>query len=238
MLTEGRRHSTQRLDTSLTTAHISCQPLIDINTVIWCQLPTDMKTKRTYTMSSPGRGRRGDPAADPGGRVSSWAATTLVSEISLEDGRTARRGERADRAAAVRQPGRTARRPTASTPATVIAEERRAPVGDVPAAVRAIVDHYEHARRRRDPDARAGARRRAGPGGSPRTGAGARAGGWRRSSRRTSPPAGQRADALVDLLVVATDVYTWKLLRRDQGASRAVTEQRMEQLVRAVLDLA
>jgi AcrR family transcriptional regulator len=39
---------------------------------------------------------------------------------------------------------------------------------------------------------------------------------------------------LLDLLVVATDVYTWKLLRRDRRYSRATTEQRMKALVRAV----
>ena len=41
--------------------------------------------------------------------------------------------------------------------------------------------------------------------------------------------------ALVDLLVVATDVYTWKLLRRDRGLSRTQTEQRIRQLVIAVI---
>ena len=40
---------------------------------------------------------------------------------------------------------------------------------------------------------------------------------------------------LVDLLVVATDVYTWKLLRRDRRLSVARTRERMEALVRAVL---
>ena len=40
---------------------------------------------------------------------------------------------------------------------------------------------------------------------------------------------------VVDLLVVATDVYTWKLLRRDRGHSRAATEKQMKALVRAVL---
>jgi predicted acylesterase/phospholipase RssA len=42
-------------------------------------------------------------------------------------------------------------------------------------------------------------------------------------------------DALVDLLVVATDLYTWKVLRLDRGLSRAQTEARMRALVRAVL---
>ena len=46
----------------------------------------------------------------------------------------------------------------------------------------------------------------------------------------------ERAQA-VDLLVVATDVYTWKLLRRDGGHSVRRTRARMEALVRAVLSL-
>jgi AcrR family transcriptional regulator len=40
---------------------------------------------------------------------------------------------------------------------------------------------------------------------------------------------------LVDLLVVATDVLTWKILRRDGGMDRAAARKRMLRLVRAVL---
>jgi AcrR family transcriptional regulator len=40
---------------------------------------------------------------------------------------------------------------------------------------------------------------------------------------------------LVDLLVVATDVLTWKILRRDGGMDRSTTCKRMFRLVRAVL---
>jgi AcrR family transcriptional regulator len=42
-------------------------------------------------------------------------------------------------------------------------------------------------------------------------------------------------DVLVDLLVVATDLYTWKRLRRDAGNDQATTTERMLHLVRAVL---
>ena len=42
-------------------------------------------------------------------------------------------------------------------------------------------------------------------------------------------------EAVLDLLVVATDVYAWKLLRLDRGHSRAVTERRLHALVAAVL---
>jgi AcrR family transcriptional regulator len=42
-------------------------------------------------------------------------------------------------------------------------------------------------------------------------------------------------EELVDLLVVATDVLTWKILRRDGGMSRSTTCERMLRLVRALL---
>jgi AcrR family transcriptional regulator len=43
-------------------------------------------------------------------------------------------------------------------------------------------------------------------------------------------------DETVDLLVVATDLYAYKLLRLDRGLSRDQTLQRMRRLVSAVLD--
>ena len=42
-------------------------------------------------------------------------------------------------------------------------------------------------------------------------------------------------EALVDLLVVATDVYAWKLLRRDRGHSRDTVVARMRSLTDAIL---
>ena len=42
-------------------------------------------------------------------------------------------------------------------------------------------------------------------------------------------------EELVDLLVVATDVLTWKILRRDGGMDRSTTCKRMLRLVRAIL---
>ncbi len=42
-------------------------------------------------------------------------------------------------------------------------------------------------------------------------------------------------EEIVDLLVIATDLLTWKILRRDGGMSRAETCKRMLRLVRAVL---
>lgn len=43
-------------------------------------------------------------------------------------------------------------------------------------------------------------------------------------------------DILIDLLVVATDVFTWKLLRRDRGHSRAETVALMKRMVAALLE--
>jgi len=42
-------------------------------------------------------------------------------------------------------------------------------------------------------------------------------------------------EELVDLLVVATDLLTWKILRRDSRMDRSTTCKRMLRLVRAVL---
>lgn len=51
--------------------------------------------------------------------------------------------------------------------------------------------------------------------------------------------AGRRdREELVDLLVVATDVLTWKILRRDGGMDRSTTCKRMLRLVRALLPTA
>ncbi|MBO9523862.1 MAG: TetR/AcrR family transcriptional regulator [Nocardioidaceae bacterium] len=116
-----------------------------------------------------------------------------------------------------------------------VAEERRTPVGDVATAMKVLVDHYElrgdmallmlaqegtydHVRRLSE-DGKAMHR------------------GWVEEVFAPrldglTPPAREQA---VDLLVVATDVYTWKLLRRDRAMSRAQTEQRMNTLVAAVL---
>jgi hypothetical protein len=44
------------------------------------------------------------------------------------------------------------------------------------------------------------------------------------------------APKLVPELVVATDVYTWKLLRRDQGLSRNETAAAMRRMVEALLE--
>jgi AcrR family transcriptional regulator len=116
-----------------------------------------------------------------------------------------------------------------------VADERRAPSGDVPAALKVLVDHYElrgdlalmmlaqettYPHVRRLSDAGKDMHR-----------------GWvaevfAPQLEALSPAA---RDEALDLLVVATDVYTWKLMRRDRGLSRNQTEHRINTLVSAVL---
>ena len=42
-------------------------------------------------------------------------------------------------------------------------------------------------------------------------------------------------EALIDLLVIATDVYTWKLMRRDRRLDRSTAEARVRQLIAGIL---
>lgn len=116
-----------------------------------------------------------------------------------------------------------------------VVQERIAPIGDAPAAVRVIVDHYESrgdwviallGQELGDPRIR-------------------RITDLGRQTHRAwveevfAPQrneVGRLSDeSLVDLLVVATDVYTWKLLRRDRGLDRDDAERSMLWLLEAVL---
>jgi len=112
-----------------------------------------------------------------------------------------------------------------------VTDERQAPVGDVEAAVAVIVAHYEDrgqtallmlAQESSDPQVADLTRRG-------------------RAMHRAwvtdvfAPFAGPR-DPLIDLLVVATDVYTWKLLRLDRGYSRARTEHLINRMAAALLE--
>jgi AcrR family transcriptional regulator len=117
--------------------------------------------------------------------------------------------------------------------AEAVREERAAPAGDVDTAIRVLVDHYEArgdgvlvllAQERTEPLARR------------ITDQGRRL--HRRWVEEVFAPFlrdHHDAEGLVDLLVVATDVYAWKLLRRDRGLSRNSTEARLRHLVGALL---
>lgn len=60
---------------------------------------------------------------------------------------------------------------------------------------------------------------------------------WVRTVFAPQLDARQKADreVLTDLLVVATDVYTWKLLRRDRKLDRVAAERRVRDMVAALL---
>ena len=46
---------------------------------------------------------------------------------------------------------------------------------------------------------------------------------------------GPEREEMIDMLVIATDVYTWKLLRRDRRLKRDVVQERMIKLAEAVV---
>lgn len=190
-----------------------------------------MKTTRTYTMTARAEAAERTRVGILDAAVH-LATTRLLADISLEDIASEagvsvqtvlrRFGSRAGLIdAATAHAGRE------------VAEERLAPVGDVMAAVEVVVAHYERrgdgvilllAQETTDPQVR-----RITDNG-------------RRLHREwvetvfapylPAPPAAR--GALVDLLAVATDVYTWKVLRRDRGLDRTATEHRIHQLVSAL----
>ncbi len=111
-----------------------------------------------------------------------------------------------------------------------IAEERRTPVGDVESAVRVLVGHYEQ---RGDATLLLLAQESSHPQVAEITRLGR--GMHREWVEHVFAPYISDDPELVDLLVVATDLYTWKLLRRDRRLSRARTEQRITRLIQALL---
>ncbi|MBX3098916.1 MAG: TetR/AcrR family transcriptional regulator [Salinibacterium sp.] len=116
-----------------------------------------------------------------------------------------------------------------------VAEEREAPVGDIPRAIQVIVDHYE---KRGDWVIRMLAQELS----DDRIHAVVEYGRTVHQTWVTTTFAPQLArvpasdrDAAVDGLIVALDVYAWKLLRRDRGLDRDQCEQRMRMLVEGAL---
>lgn len=116
-----------------------------------------------------------------------------------------------------------------------IAAERETPPGDVERAVTTIVEHYE---RRGDVVFRWLMQEF-----SDETSARVTAHGKHAHRQWVEQSFGPqlaelpraRRDEITDLLVVATDLFTWKLLRRDRGLDRSAVEHRMLTLVRLVL---
>lgn len=109
-----------------------------------------------------------------------------------------------------------------------VVEERRTPVGDVGAAVRVIVDHYE---RRGDQALLMLAQEGYQPQMARITGQGkALHRAWVQEVFAPQISETDDDEELTNLLVVATDVYTWKLLRRDRGLGHGRTERHMRRL--------
>lgn len=118
--------------------------------------------------------------------------------------------------------------------AALIAEERRPVSSDMPTAIATLYDHYEM---RGDAVIRLLAQEAFDERIAQITAQG------RRTHREwvseflavASGRATDASDALVDQLVVVTDVYTWKLLRRDRGLSRDTAQDRVLEMVAAIL---
>src|SRR3954467_10235034 len=191
-----------------------------------------MKTTRTYRM-----GARGDAVVRTRERILEAGRSLALQDLAL-DPTLDRVAERAgvsvqtvlrhfgSRAALLEAVAEHALRATET--------ERRPLAGEPASAVDALLAHYE---RLGDFSLAVLAREAA----DPRAAEAASAGKalhrrWVEevfAARLPEEPAAR--EALVDLLVVATDVYTWKLLRRDRSHPVPVVRGRMLAMVEALL---
>ena len=187
-----------------------------------------MKTRRSYTM-----GARARAVEETRRRILDATAALSghrrIATISLED---VADGAGVSVQTVLRQFGSRAGllEATRTHVQDAVTAERQVPAGDVDAAVAVVVDHYEArgpavllllAQEAEDALVRS------------ITDDGRRI--HRQWVEAVFAPF-RPTTGLADLLTVATDVYTWKLLRLDRGLSRAQTEGRMRTLVRALLD--
>ena len=117
-----------------------------------------------------------------------------------------------------------------------IEEERATPPGDVVRAVQTIVAHYE---RRGDAVFRWLVQELSSEAAALVTTQGRvvhRRWVEEAFAPQLSPVGADEREERVDLLVVATDLYTWKLLRRDRGLDAAIVDHRILALVNLILD--
>jgi AcrR family transcriptional regulator len=192
-----------------------------------------MKTTRSYVMRA-----RADAVADTRQRILQAAFDLSGERMSLE----IVLGDVADRAGVSVQ---TILRHFGSREALFdavgefargqIVAERATPAGDIPAAVKVIFSHYET---RGDAVLRFLAQELWDDRARQVTEQGRRLHrDWVRAvfaPQLDTKPTADR-EALTDLLVVATDVYTWKLLRRDRRLDLAVAERRVRDMINALL---
>jgi AcrR family transcriptional regulator len=116
-----------------------------------------------------------------------------------------------------------------------ITEELRVPQADLPAAIAVMVDHHEA----RGDTAILLLGQEAGDAHAARITALGRATHRSWVESVFTPLLGDltrsEREEMIDMLVVVTDVYTWKILRRDRKLSRKLVEHRMLQLAEIVL---
>lgn len=189
---------------------------------------TDMNTKRSYTM-----GARAQAVEGTRQRIQEalfdLGSQRMLPDISLDD---VAREAGVSVQTVLRQFGSRAGLIETYIEYAIdrVAEERMAPVGDMAGAMRVLLDHYEL---RGDTAMLMLAQETSDRQLAALTERGRQM--HRRWVEQVFSPFAAPHDALTDLLVVATDVYVWKLLRRDRGLSRSQTEQRMTALVAALL---
>ncbi len=192
-----------------------------------------MKTKRQYVMRA-----RADAVADTRRRILQAAFDLSGEKLSLE----IVLADVAERAGASVQTilrhfgSREALFDALTTFAHAqIVAERAAPAGDVPAAVQVIFSHYEA---RGDAVLRFLAQELWDERVKEVTERGRRTHrAWVQAvfAPQLAPTPAADREALTDLLVVATDVYTWKLLRRDRGLGLQSARARVRQLITAIV---
>jgi AcrR family transcriptional regulator len=187
-----------------------------------------MKTKRTYTMSSRARSVE-QTRSRIVGALFELSSVRMFDEISLE-AVAAKAGVSVQ--TVLRHFGSRDGLIEATVAATVelADKERVASAGDVGEALRVLIDQYELRGRwallmlsQEETNEHV----------AKITAAGKRSHDeWLRQA--LGPLIGEDRE-LLPLLVVATDVYAWKLLRLDRKMSREQTEKHMNRLVRALL---
>ena len=191
-----------------------------------------MKTTRTYTMTARAEAAERTRVGILEAAIR-LATTRLLADVSFDD--IAAEAGVSVQTVLRRFGSRAGLIEAATTHASQeVGEERLSPVGDVAAAVDVVIDHYEL---RGDGVALLLAQETTDPQVRRITDSGRRLHrDWVETVFAPYLPDSHAARTeLIDLLAVATDVHTWRQLRRDRGLDRTTTTRRMNRLVSALL---